>query len=212
MSKDPYRRIARWYDTIFASLNEGLRAIGLKMYPPREGMRVLDIGCGTGIHLSLYQQAGCEVFGIDASPAMLDVARKRLGDRADLRLGDAAAMPYQDGQFDLIMTTLMLHELPPPTRSAILNEAMRVLDDEGRILLIDFHSGPFRGLRGWWAKAIVTLAEFTAGGEHYRNYRQFMAQKGLPPLVEAHDLLVDKQRIVAGGNFGLFLLRLRERQ
>lgn len=206
MSKDQYRRIAGLYDTIFGPLTVGLRAIGMKMYPAANGMRVLDIGCGTGAHLSLYQEAGCEVFGIDPSPAMLEVARKRLGDGADLRSGDAANMPFDDAHFDLVTAMLVLHELPPATRSAILSEAMRTLKPDGRLLLIDFHPGPVRGLRGWQSKAIITLSELLAGREHYRNYRQFMAQNGLPSLVAAHDLKVDKERIVAGGNFGLFLL------
>ena len=67
------------------------------MLPPREGMDVLDVGCGTGIQLASYQEAGCRVSGIDASQAMLNVARRRLGERADLQLGDAARMPYPDG-------------------------------------------------------------------------------------------------------------------
>ena len=41
--KDQYRKIARWYDMIFEPLNSGLRNIGIKMYPPKAGMAVLDI-------------------------------------------------------------------------------------------------------------------------------------------------------------------------
>jgi phosphatidylethanolamine/phosphatidyl-N-methylethanolamine N-methyltransferase len=75
---DAYRRAARWYDSIFGRLNAGLRGLGLKMLPPREGMDVLDVGCGTGIQLAAYQQAGCRVSGIDTSQAMLNVAHRRL--------------------------------------------------------------------------------------------------------------------------------------
>ncbi len=47
----------------------------MKVYPPKEGMLVLDVGCGTGTNLSLYHEAGCSVFGIDSSPAMLAEAK-----------------------------------------------------------------------------------------------------------------------------------------
>ena len=69
--RDAYRRAARWYDRVFGGLNVGLRGLGLKMFPPHEGMDVLDVGCGTGIQLAGYQQARCRVSGIDASSAML---------------------------------------------------------------------------------------------------------------------------------------------
>ncbi|GAF88483.1 unnamed protein product, partial [marine sediment metagenome] len=79
MKVDPYKKNAKLYDTFIGPLTSGLRALGMKMFPPREGMAVLDVGCGTGIHLELYQKAGCNVYGIDQSPSMLQVARNRLG-------------------------------------------------------------------------------------------------------------------------------------
>ena len=63
--KDQYKNIANWYDRIFEPLNSGLRNIGMKMYPAKTGMDVLDIGCGTGAHLKLYQKENCNIYGID---------------------------------------------------------------------------------------------------------------------------------------------------
>ncbi len=81
-NQDAYRHVARWYDRIFGGMNAGLRGIGLKMFPPREGMEVLDVGCGTGIQLAGYQHAGCRVTGIDTSPAMLLGGPPPPGDRS----------------------------------------------------------------------------------------------------------------------------------
>ncbi|WP_424074371.1 class I SAM-dependent methyltransferase, partial [Mycobacterium sp.] len=130
---DAYRRMARWYDSIFGRLNAGLRGLGLKMLPPREGMDVLDVGCGTGIQLAAYQEAGCRVSGIDTSQAMLNVAHRRLRERADLRLGDAARMPYPDGAFDLVLAATVLHEMPPEVRGTVLDEMRRVLRPDERV-------------------------------------------------------------------------------
>ena len=63
--------------------------------------RVLDVGCGVGAFLRLVASAAARPYGIDASEALLDVARSRLPD-ADLRVGDMEALPYADDTFDLV--------------------------------------------------------------------------------------------------------------
>ncbi len=205
-NRDAYRRVARWYDRLFGRMNAGLRGLGLTMFPPRQGMEVLDVGCGTGIQLASYQRAGCRVTGIDASPAMLEVARRRLGQRASLELGDAAAMPYADRAFDLVMAATALHEMPEGVRSAALGEMKRVLRPDGRMLLIDFEAGPVRPLRGWVTRGVIAASEAAAGQRHHRSYREFMAHGGLPPLLDAQGLSVSKRKIVSGGAIGLYLL------
>lgn len=65
------------------------------------GQRVLDIGCGTGAFLRLAADRGAEVSGLDASEALLEVARERLPE-ADLRPGEMEALPYEDDSFDLV--------------------------------------------------------------------------------------------------------------
>jgi ubiquinone/menaquinone biosynthesis C-methylase UbiE len=205
--RDAYRHVARWYDGIFGGMNAGLRGIGLKMFPPRAGMEVLDAGCGTGIQLAAYQRAGCRVTGIDASPAMLEVARRRLGEGASLTVGDAARMPYSDRAFDLVLAATVLHEMPPMVRIATLGEMKRVLRPSGRMLLIDFAPGRVRPVRGWITRGVIAASEVAAGRRHHRNYRDFMTHGGLPPLLDAQGLLVDQRRIVSGGAIGLYLLR-----
>jgi len=65
------------------------------------GQLVLDIGCGVGAFLRLVSERGARPFGLDASAALIDLARERLPD-ADLRVGDMEALPYQDKSFDLV--------------------------------------------------------------------------------------------------------------
>jgi SAM-dependent methyltransferase len=75
---------------------EALRRVDLE-----PGQLVLDIGCGVGAFLRVIADRGARVFGLDASEALLEVARTRLPD-ADLRLGDMEALPYADDAFDLV--------------------------------------------------------------------------------------------------------------
>ena len=203
--KDPYRNYAGIYDRLFDSMNKGLKLVGIRMFRPSKGMNILDVGCGTGSHLELYQRYKCNLFGIDLSPSMLNVARERLGDSAQLDLGDANEMPYEDDKFDLVISMLSLHEMSPDTRSEVLNEIKRVLKSDGRLLLIDFHPGPYEPLQGWVSKIVIFLSELAAGREHFKNYRQFMATRGIAPLLSQHQMETEKQSILAGGTFAVCL-------
>jgi len=207
MAGDPYRRIAGWYDRLFDPLQSGLRSVGMKLAPPAPGKRVLDVGCGTGAQLKLYAKAGCDCTGIDTSPSMLERARHNLGDTADLELGDATAMPYATGTFDLALITTVLHELPAELRVPVLLETARTIDDDGRILVVEFGAGPFDGVRGKFLRGFSTVIERFAGRDHFRGYRSFVAAGGLRPLVQQSGLTVDQSRVVAAGNVELWLLR-----
>lgn len=209
--KDAYRNIARIYDPLFDNMNKGLRLAGIRMFRPSKGMNILDVGCGTGAHLELYRRYECNLYGIDLSPSMLEIARARLGDSARLELGDGTGMPYEDHKFDLILSMLSLHEMAGQTRSGVLSEMKRVLKDDGRILLIDFHPGPYQPLQGWISKVIIFLSELAAGREHFKNYRQFIAGKGLSTLAAVNELEVEKQKILAGGTFAVLLVTHKKR-
>jgi SAM-dependent methyltransferase len=75
---------------------EALRRVGLE-----RGQRVLDVGCGAGAFLRLVSDRGAVPFGIDASEALIELARGRLP-AADLRIGEMEDLPWDDGTFDLV--------------------------------------------------------------------------------------------------------------
>jgi ubiquinone/menaquinone biosynthesis C-methylase UbiE len=208
--KDPYRNIAGIYDRLFDNMNKGLRLAGVRMYRPSKGMSILDVGCGTGSHLELYQCYDCSLYGIDLSPSMLEIAHNRLRESARLDLGDATNMPYEDHTFDLIISMLSLHEMMPSTRSGVIGEMKRTLKEDGRILLIDFHPGPYQPIQGWVSKAIILASEIAAGRQHFLNYRQFLRAKGLSALVHQNSLEIQKQSILAGGTFAVLLVHINK--
>ena len=205
-SRDAYARIARWYDPMLRRFTAPLHAVAFRTCPGTPGMRVLDIGCGTGNLLALYVEAGCEVYGIDASPAMLDQAKWRLGDAARLELGDGTALPYPDRSFDLVLITSVLHELADARRPAVLAEAARMLRPAGSALVVDYIPGVIRHPRGWPTRAVTLVAERLAGRTHFGGYRTFMRTGGLPPLLEGGPLVIERERILGAGNLGLYVL------
>jgi ubiquinone/menaquinone biosynthesis C-methylase UbiE len=204
--QDTYSFIAHQYDRLLGPFLDGPRRAALELCPPRRGWRVLDVGCGTGAQLALYQRAGCAVAGIEASPAMAQVARRRLGEHAAIELADASRMPYASASFDLVLASMMLHELDAATRGAILDECARVMRPGGRLLVIDYHPGPLRIPHGWLVRPFILAAERLAGREHYRNHLAFLAAGGIPPLARPHGFAVDETRVKKGGTFGVYLL------
>ena len=74
----------------------------LEALGPVLGRRVLDAGCGPGLRVVALLAAGADVIGLDASPVMVDLARRRVGTHAQIDLGElGAALPYADQSFDL---------------------------------------------------------------------------------------------------------------
>jgi ubiquinone/menaquinone biosynthesis C-methylase UbiE len=207
MIQDPYRTSAAHYDRFVGPLTSALRRSGMKMCPPKPGMKVLEVGCGTGSNLMLYRQAGCSVYGIDLSPSMLAVARNKLGEGADLQLGDASSMAYQENFFDLVIAMFLLHDMSSEIRPAVMREIIRVTKPEGRVLIIDFHPGPIPFPKGWIYKAVILFIERVAGREHFSNFRDFLLRKGLPGLIQSQNLVVDRQKIVSAGNIAFFLIK-----
>jgi ubiquinone/menaquinone biosynthesis C-methylase UbiE len=116
------------------------------------GDSVLDIGCGTGtlaIAAARRVAPAGEVFAIDASAPMIARATwkaKRTHVKADFRLAAAEQLPFADARFDVVLSTLMLHHLPRPTRQRAVAEARRVLKPGGRMLAVDFGRPTRKGL------------------------------------------------------------------
>jgi SAM-dependent methyltransferase len=94
---------------------------------------VIDVGCGAGRAVGEMAERDAKAIGVDVSEQMIATGRRRLPD-ADLRVGDAYALPIQDGEVAGYRAEKIYHELGDPVRA--LAEARRVLAPGGRIVLI----------------------------------------------------------------------------
>lgn len=86
------------------------RPATLSLLPDLAGARVLDAGCGPGIYAEEFLRRGANVVGVDVTPAMVEIARRRVGDRATFVVGDLAEpLTFADnGSFDVVACPLAL--------------------------------------------------------------------------------------------------------
>ena len=111
----------------------------LSLVPASDAGRLLDIGTGTGRVLELLAHHISQGVGVDASKAMLALARSRLA-RSDLshcsvRLADMYRLPLAETSFDIAVLQMVLHYAEDP--QGVLAEAARVLRPGGRLLVVD---------------------------------------------------------------------------
>ena len=136
MSADDYDRFADDYEAENATslLNAYYeRPAVLDLVGDVQGRRILDAGCGSGPLAAELVSRGADVTGFDGSPAMIDLARRRLGGTVPLTVHDLAEpLPYEDESFDVVVASLVLHYLED--WDGPLAELRRVLRPGGRLV------------------------------------------------------------------------------
>lgn len=110
------------------------------------GMKVLDVACGTGNLALPAARAGADVTGVDIAPNLIEQARTNAeaeGLNAKFDVGDAEALPYADGEFDVVMTMFGAMFAPRPDVTA--SELIRVCKPGGRIAMANWTPAAFTG-------------------------------------------------------------------
>jgi len=150
VSRDPtsfvrghYDRVAGRYDRLIRVPERLLFGDGRRWAAGQARGEVLEIAIGTGRNLPYYS-ADARLTGVDLSPGMLAIARRRAdGTKVDvraLRVADAQHLPFDDASFDVLVATLAFCSIPDDT--AAMTEAARVLRPGGTLILLEHVGSP----------------------------------------------------------------------
>lgn len=138
-----YDKLAKVYDLTFGPTLHPGRLQAIQRMDIQPGERVLEVGVGTGINLSLYPK-NCSVTGIDFSGSMLEKARERVSRKAlrNIRLlqMDAGDLKFADDSFDIVYAPYLISVVPDPVKVA--REMRRVCRPGGRIIFLNHFLSP----------------------------------------------------------------------
>jgi SAM-dependent methyltransferase len=170
-------QFARSYDTAedgfgscFAYSRRRLDEVLARFLPPQgAGLRLLDVGCGTGHHMRVLARRGFDVAGVDGSQAMLDHARAS-NPGAELHLADVDRLPFADAIFDYALCVEVLRYLRDPR--PCVREIARVLRPGGVGLVT---ATPLLNLNGYWLVNRLAVALPVRG---FVRLRQFFTTSG----------------------------------
>jgi ubiquinone/menaquinone biosynthesis C-methylase UbiE len=149
----------KWYQTDFGkytgSLEENLM---ISLIGKVRGRRILDVGCGTGNHLKVFQNLGAEAFGLDCSFAMLQKAKEK--DNLKLIFAKGERIPAADDTFDMTTAVTTLEFCGQPER--VLREMGRVSKERIFIGVLNSWSPLALGrrIKGWFKPSIYSQARF----------------------------------------------------
>lgn len=172
-----FDKIARVYDPMnlvisaFQEPRWRKRAVALTVVQP--GDRVLDVATGTGkvaADLNAKAQPGGRVLGVDISPAMIGIAKRRFADRPGLTfvVGDALALPTEDGSFDAATIAFGMRNLPDYAKG--FAELARSVRPGGKVVCLEIarpRSRPAQILQFWFDKIVPVVGRVAGQGGAY---------------------------------------------
>ncbi len=173
-------KVAELYDRSLFLVMHRIRKKMVRVAKDLKVSRIVDFCCGTGNQLKYFAKAGFEnTIGIDLSENMISVAENS-EQKLNCLLEDATKTNLEDNSFDFAMVSFALHEKSLDIAKAIILEARRVTRQGGYFAVVDYCFDEKSFFLGRWGSAYV---EKLVGGEHYSNFKNYIAVKGLDSLM-----------------------------
>ncbi len=171
-----YSRFSWAYDAVDWFTGNTTHRLRRRIVPflPEAGSRLLEVGMGSGkLHVELAQRY--DMAGIDLAPGMVELTRRRLGQRrlsSLLVVADACAIPWPDAAFDAVFSTFAFSAIPDAARA--LDEMIRVTRPGGKVILVDAGRAEDGN-----AVAHLLARTWELVGDYMRDEAALMTERGL---------------------------------
>ncbi len=185
------------YQRFIDPLLSGLRREVLLSISPED--RILEIACGTGALALAMALKAAHVTAIDLSEeniaAAAQTAMKNSAGNINFEVRDASDLScYTDRQFDTAVITMAVHQFESGLAISILSEMRK---KAYRIIIGDYS----HHMRSGWSRNLAWAIEWLAGGDHYRNFRNYIRSGGLHFFASKAGLNIISQSVRGGGVF-----------
>lgn len=192
----------RLYDLAFRRMMRRLRRRVARIVEGQGLYPWLDVCGGTGDQLR--GRAGNLAIGLDLDFGMVRYAAAR-APGVPFVCADASRLPFKAESTRAVSVSFGLHDKSPELRTAILAEARRVMGPDGRLIAVDFENPWNAGSRA--GAFFVRTVERLAGGQHYRNGREFLRRGGLRTLLRDNGFVECDRRDVEAGSLSVVVAR-----
>jgi len=179
--KEDYNFSATIYDPVLYLALNPIRLAVMDELSQHKDSSILDLCCGTGNQLKLLSKNGFKnLHCLDLSKEMLRVAEKG-GYPIKIYNEDATETNFDDASFDIVLISFAIHEKDRGTQEKLIEETHRLIKERGTILIVDFS---FDDKTTKLGKMGIDFIERMAGGEHYLNFKGYIANGGLESLIK----------------------------
>jgi ubiquinone/menaquinone biosynthesis C-methylase UbiE len=147
---------------------------------PKASGAVLEIGIGSGLNLPFYTAAVTQLYGLDPSEELLEMARRKASGmpfRVDFLSQSGEELPLDDESVDTVLTTWVLCSIPDPARA--LKEMKRVLKPGGTLLFVEHGLAPDTRVQRWQQRLNPLWKKFTGGCNLHRKMDDLIGGSGL---------------------------------
>ncbi len=197
--KNMFAEIASKYDLLNDVLSFGMHRLWkkklIKLSSPISESRILDLATGTGDIAFLYSKISNNVIGVDLTPEMIEVAKKRSNSHnPKFMVGDALKLDFEDNSFDIISISFGIRNVDDIRQS--LREMYRMLDKNGRIYILEFGQAlpPFSYIYNFYSKFIIPFIGNLLSGSAFA-YTYLPESSAKFPAAEEFTDIVNELRV-----------------